>query len=210
MKNVPNYKIHPTAIIDKNVNIKEGVTIGPFCHIGYSFYNQRNKYYGKNYNQGFSLDENNETTIGPNTYIGPSTIIGKGANIGNDCLIEHNCYIGEKSKLGDKVFVRYGCQIYKNVEIGNKCIISGFLCNNTRVGNNVEFFGKTAHRYLDRKIGEPEPAPSISDGVFVAFNALIIGGITIGNSAIIKAGAIVTRDIMANETIMSNKKGRLE
>lgn len=206
MKSGHNCKIHSTAIIDKNVDIKDGVTVGPFCYVGYSFYNQRNKYYGKKYKQGFLSNKNKKTTIGRNTYVGPYTIIGKGTKIGNDCLIEHNCYIGENSKLGNKVFLRYGCKIYNNVRIGNDCILSGFVCNNTRFGNNVEFFGNTIHRYISRKVGQPEPSPSIAQGVFVGFNAMIIGGITIGKNTRIGAGAIVTEDIKDNEVIGPSRR----
>lgn len=199
-----NSNIHPTVIIEGNVEIGKKVIISPFCYIGYSYSNTRREYYGniKKVSEG----KRKITYIGDNTFIGPNVIIGEGAKIGVNCLIEQNCFIGEYTEIGMHTFIRYGCQIYRHVKIGNDCIISGFICNNTKIGNNVEFFGKCIHRYLGRNIDRDEPAPVIGNNVFVGFNALIIGGIRIGNGVTTKVGAIVTKDLNDNEIVNAGER----
>lgn len=199
-----NSEVHPTVIIERNTKLGKNVIISPFSHIGLSYSDVKEKYYkGVKKYQKY---ENKFTDIGDNTFIGPNAIVGKGATIGSNCLIEHNSYIGENTKIGNHSFLRYGCQIYDNIEIGNDCIISGFICNNVKIGNNVEFFGSCIHRYINREIGEPEPHPIIADNVFVGFKSLIIGGIHIGDGAIIKAGAIVTKDVDNYEIVNAGKR----
>ncbi|HHD83135.1 MAG: hypothetical protein DRG69_04110 [Deltaproteobacteria bacterium] len=199
-----NFNIHPTAIIEGNVKLGKNVIISPFCYIGYSYSKARGKYYRKTFEE--RNKKNKITYIGNDTFIGPNVIIGEGTKIGSHCLIEQNTFIGEDAEIGDHTFIRYGCQIYRHVKIGNECIISGFICNNTKIGNNVEFFGKCIHRYLGREIGVNEPAPIIEDKVFVGFNALIIGGIRIGEGSIIKVGAIVTKNLGNNEIVNAGER----
>lgn len=197
-------EIHPTVVIEGEVEIGANVRIGPFCCIGSSYSDARREYYGTTGNGRIARPA--VTRIGAGTFICPSVTIEKAAHIGSNCLIEHGAFIGESSRIGSHVFVRYGCQIYRNVEIGDNCIVSGFIANNTTIGNDVQFFGVCIHRYLGRKIGEPEPAPTICDNAFVGFDALIIGAVRIGTGAIIKAGAIVTRTVNDHEVISAGER----
>lgn len=63
-------KIHPTAIIAPDVQLDEGVEIGPYSIIG------------------------NDVTIGKDTVIGPHTVIDNYTQIGEGCRIFQFCSIG--------------------------------------------------------------------------------------------------------------------
>ena len=63
-------KIHPTAIVAENVQLDEGVEIGPYSIIG------------------------PEVKIGKNTIIGPHTVIDNYTQIGEGCKILQFCSIG--------------------------------------------------------------------------------------------------------------------
>lgn len=81
---------------------------------------------------------------------------------------------------------RTSLEIYRRIMIGRICVVSGFLCNDTILEDNVTFHGKIIHRFLDRQVGIPEPSPRICKGAFVGFNSSIIGPVTIGENAVIK------------------------
>lgn len=63
-------KIHPTAMVEPDVQLGEGVEIGPYSIIG------------------------SEVKIGKNTIIGPHTVIDKYTQIGEGCNIFQFCSIG--------------------------------------------------------------------------------------------------------------------
>jgi len=191
--------IHCSVIRHGEIVIGKEVIIEPNCYIGYTYADQRANYYKKIKN-----DEHLEdlvTCIGDSTYIGPNSIIGKGSTIGKHCIIEPYTFLGEHSQIGDRVFLRYTCRIYRNVVIGDDCIIAGFICNNTKIGRNVRFFGACLHSFIFNDWDAVEKSPEISDNAFIGFDAKIVGGITIGKGAIVKAGALVTRDLKEGEVV---------
>lgn len=183
--------IHHSASV--GVQIKgscKNLQISQFAVIGYDYSEQRAKFYNSKASPPPSV-----VFFGDDIFVGPNTIISSGSTIGNSTTIEHNCYIGEDSKIGDNCFIRYKAEIYRSVSIGNNCVVSGFLCNDTILENNITFHGRTIHRFLDRVPGSPEPSPQICEGAFVGFNATIVGPIVVGANAIIKTGATVLASV---------------
>ena len=45
---------------------------------------------------------------------------------------------------------------------------------------------------------------SIADGVWIGGGALILPGVSIGENAVVGAGAVVTRDVAANTVVVGN------
>jgi len=76
--------IHPTAIVDDNVSITQGVFIWHYSHIC------------------------NGATIGKNCTIGDNVYIGKEVHIGNNCKIQNNAYIPEGVEIEHDVFLGPG------------------------------------------------------------------------------------------------------
>jgi putative colanic acid biosynthesis acetyltransferase WcaB len=52
--------------------------------------------------------------------------------------------------------------------------------------------------------GSPGPSPVLGNGVDVGANAVILGGITIGDEAVIGAGSVVLKDIPARAVVAGN------
>lgn len=82
---------------------------------------------------------------------------------------------------------------------GNNMIISK---ERVTIGRRCQIaFGVTIsdhdfHRTFDNGIQNPETLPVvIGDGVWIGMNATILKGVTIGDGAIVAAGAVVTRDV---------------
>ena len=97
---------------------------------------------------------------------------------------------GRNIEVGEGVFINACChfQDHGGVTLGNGC----------QIGHNVVF--ATLNHYLEpekRKMTYPAPIV-LGKNVWVGSNATILQGVTIGDNAVIGAGAVVTRDVPAN------------
>jgi UDP-3-O-[3-hydroxymyristoyl] glucosamine N-acyltransferase len=181
------YRIHPTAIVAPDAVVAADVEIGPYAVIGYDFAPARARYYSR----PPLPSSRTPTVLEAGAFVGPHAIIGAGAFIGENTIIEPGCYVGEDSRVLGGGFVRYGARIYSWVDVGTDCVIAGFVCNHTKIGDRVAFFGATVHRFAGIRVGQQEPAPTLEDDVLVGFGAVIIGGVTVPCGTIVTAGSIV-------------------
>ena len=136
--------------------------------------------------------------------IADSVKIGRDVKIFHESLVNlYGCKIGDESKIG--AFV----EIQKNASIGAYCKISShtFICEGVTVedeafvGHGVMFTNDiypratnpdgSAQTEADWKVIETRVCKRASIGS----NATILAGITIGESAIVGAGAVVTKDV---------------
>ena len=126
---------------------------------------------------------------GPNTHVGADTRIWHfvhvmpGAYIGNRCTIGQNCFIG-------KVRIGQGCKIQNNVSIYDGVTLEddvflGPSCVFTNVAHPRAHISRKAE--LQRTL--------VCRGATVGANATIVCGVTIGEYAMIGAGAVVTEDV---------------
>ncbi len=97
---------------------------------------------------------------------------------------------GKNISLGKRVFINAGCcfQDQGGIEIGDDCLI----------GHQV-VLATLNHDPDPQKRGNMFPAPiRLGRRVWVGSHATILPGVTVGDNAIIAAGAVVTRDVPAN------------
>ena len=128
--------------------------------------------------------------------------IGKDVKI-FDFVNLYGCSIDDYTKIGTFV------EIQKNASIGKNCKISThtFICegvhieDNVFIGHNVTFINDKYPRSVnsdgsmqteeDWKVVET----FVRKGVSVGSSATILCGVTIGENAIVGAGAVVTKDV---------------
>ena len=126
--------IHPTAIIDKQVTLDDGVTIGAYCVLE------------GNIHIGAGTTLKSHVTIGGNTSIGKNCTIYPFASIGH--APQDLKYKGEKSRLiiGDNNVIREHVTMNPGTEgggmltqIGNNCLfmVNAHVAHDCRIGNNV-------------------------------------------------------------------------
>jgi len=115
----------------------------------------------------------------------------------------YGCTIGKDSKVG--AFV----EIQKNATIGERCKISShtFICEGVEIENEVFIgHGVMFTNDLYPRAANPDGSPQteadwkvvktvVKRGASIGSNATIVAGITIGEFALIAAGAVVTKDI---------------
>jgi len=100
---------------------------------------------------------------------------------------------GKNITVGKNVFINACChfQDHGGVTIGDGC----------QIGHNV-VFATLNHGLAPEERQTTYPAPIIlGRNVWVGSNATILQGVTIGDNAVIGAGAVVTKDVEANTIV---------
>lgn len=95
------------------------------------------------------------------------------------------------------------CQIYKNVKFGTEPYLIS-IGNHVRLTDNVRFITHDGAVWVLRKLYNDNSLDivkpiTIKDNVFVGWGGVILPGVTIGENSIIATGAVVTKDVPANE-----------
>lgn len=138
--------------------------------------------------------------------IAPDVSLGDGVVIFHRDLVNlYGCSIGAETKIG--AFV----EIQKNASIGARCKISShsFVCEGVHIADEVfvghgvmftnDLFPRAANAdgsiqtEADWKLIETH----VERGAAIGSNATILAGITIGEAALVGAGAVVTHDVPA-------------
>ena len=100
---------------------------------------------------------------------------------------------GKNIHLGNNVFINSGCRFQDQGGI--------YIGDNVLIGHNV-VLATLNHEENPLKRGNLIPSPiRIGNDVWVGSNATILPGVTIGNGAIIAAGAVVTKDVNENSVV---------
>ena len=100
---------------------------------------------------------------------------------------------GKNITVGKNVFINAGCQFqdHGGVTIGD----------GTLVGHNV-VFATLNHDFNPQRRSWMTPAPIVvGKNVWIGSHATILQGVTIGDGAIVAAGAVVTKDVPANTIV---------
>ena len=129
-----------------------------------------------------------------------------------DFVNAYGCEIGDRSKIGTFV------EIQKGATIGKDCKISShtFICEGVHigdgvfVGHNVSFINDMFPRAVnaDGSMQTDDDwelvTTKIGNRVSIGTSATILGGITIGDNAIVGAGSVVTKDVPENAIVAGN------
>ena len=114
-------------------------------------------------------------SIGNDTKIGAFVEIQKNASIGARCKISSHTFVCEGVVIEDEVFVGHGV-MFTNDRFPRAANVDGSL--QTEADWSVE-------------------ATFVKRGASIGSNATIVAGITIGEFALVGAGAVVTKDVPA-------------
>ncbi|MBQ3580199.1 MAG: N-acetyltransferase [Bacteroidales bacterium] len=128
------------------------------------------------------VDDN--VTIGEGTKIWHFCHIQKGACIGKNCSMGQNVNIGNNVKIGNGVRIQNNVSVYEGVEIEDN-VFCGPSCVFTNVTTPRAHF--PVHGIYAKTL--------IKEGASLGANSTIVCGHTVGKSALIAAGAVVTKDV---------------
>lgn len=137
--------------------------------------------------------------------------IGKDVRIFN-FVNAYGCEIGDGSKVGAFVEIQNGAFIGKNCKISSHT----FICegvhieDNVFVGHNVTFVNDMFPRATNADGSMQSEADwklvetRICKGASLGSSVTVLGGITVGENAIVGAGSVVTKDVPAGMIVAGN------
>jgi acetyltransferase-like isoleucine patch superfamily enzyme len=118
-------------------------------------------------------------SVGDGTRIGPFVEIQRGAAVGARCKIQSHTFVCDGVTIGDEVFVGHGVM----------------FVNDKRPAATGESGGLQTDEDWELLRTVVDRRASIGSG------AVILGGVRIGEGALVGAGAVVTRDVAPGETV---------
>ncbi len=139
------------------------------------------------------VDEN--VLIGAGSKVWHFSHIQSGAVIGDKCTLGQNVNIGNNVRIGHHVKIQNNVSVYEGVELEDY-VFCGPSCVFTNINlPRCEFPQRGSEHYEKTRVRK-----SVSIGA----NATIICGVTIGEYALIGAGALVTKDIPDFALVVGN------
>lgn len=147
----------------------------------------------------------------PTLRIAPDVRLGKDVKLHGFCNL-YGCSIGDETRIGTFV------EIQKGSSVGARCKISShsFICEGVTIEDGV-FIGHGVTFVNDRHPRALAPDGSIQTdgdwecqktrvmrGASIGSGVTLLGGVTIGENAMVGAGSVVTRDVPANATVVGN------
>lgn len=137
-----------------------------------------------------------DTYIHPTSIVDEDCTIGKGTRIWHFSHIMSGCTIGQNCNIGQNVVISPGVSIGNGVKIQNNVsVYTGVICeDDVFLGPSCVFTNVINPRsFISRK--DEFRKTLIRRGASIGANATIVCGNTIGEYAMIGAGAVVTKDI---------------
>jgi len=143
--------------------------------------------------------------------IAPDVKLGRDVKI-QDFVNLYGCEIGDDTRVGPFV------EVQKNVKIGKRCKIQShsFICEGVTVEDEV-MIGHGVMFINDRDPWAVNPDGSlkaeadwtcivtlVKARASIGSNATILCGVTIGEGALVGAGAVVTKDVPPNTIVAGN------
>jgi len=124
----------------------------------------------------------------------------------------YGCEVGDETKIGSFV------EIQKGARVGSRCKISShtFICEGVEieeevfVGHGVTFINDRVPKATGSN-GELQTEADwtcqrtiVKRGASIGSGATLLGGLTIGENAIVGAGSVVTKDVPPGVTVAGN------
>jgi len=135
-------------------------------------------------------------------FIHESSYVDEGAVVGDGTKIWHFCHVLSGAQIGER------CSLGQNVNVGSRAIIG----NGVKIQNNVSIYDDVIieddvfcgpscvftnvinpRAFVERK--DEYKKTVVKKGASIGANATIVCGVTIGEYALVGAGAVVTKDV---------------
>ena len=130
--------------------------------------------------------QEDDVRIGENLDTGYFVVLRKGCTIGDNVSIWSQSVIDPGAKIGNNVRMHVGCYISQNSVIEDDVFF----------GPGVSVLNDRYPPRYDESLWEP---PLIKKGAVIGGDVTICPGVTIGEKAIIGAGAVVVKDVPADQ-----------
>jgi len=146
----------------------------------------------KIFNRHDSTSDVQTKSIGKGTTVWQYVVILPNATIGNNCNVNSHTFIENNVRIGNRVTIKCGVYLWDGIDIEDDVFIGP---NATFVNDNYPRSKKYPDKFSDIKICK---------GASIGANATILGGITIGEYALVGAGSVVTKNVPPYTLVFGN------
>ena len=122
--------------------------------------------------------------IGENTRVWHFVHVCGGAQIGVGCSLGQNVFVGNKVTIGNNVKIQNNVSVYDNVHLEDDV-----FCGPSMVFTNVY----NPRSFIERKTEYRDTL--VKKGATLGANCTIVCGVTIGEYALVGAGAVITKNV---------------
>jgi acetyltransferase-like isoleucine patch superfamily enzyme len=113
------------------------------------------------------------------------------ARLGNDCNVGEHCFIENGAQAGDRCVIKNGVALWDGVTLEDDVFIGPYVV----FTNDLWPRAKKPFAVVKTRV---------KHGATIGANSTILCGITIGESAFIAAGTLVTKDVPSYALIMGS------
>jgi UDP-2-acetamido-3-amino-2,3-dideoxy-glucuronate N-acetyltransferase len=136
----------------------------------------------------------------------PDAQIGEGTRIGNFVLIRDNTAIGKNCLIGSYVDIEGDVRIGDLVSLQSGCYLTRGVVIESEVfcGPHIVTMNDKAICYRRSTLRFDRRAPRIMRAARVGGGSILCPGVTIGENALVGAGAVVTSDVPDRAIVVGN------
>jgi len=128
--------------------------------------------------------------IGKNSFLGNGCVLRPYTKIGDDCVIGHLCVFEGHTEIGDRTHIMSQCHLTTHM------IIEGDVFIGPRVATGND-------RTISYRRKEYTPkGPHIKRAARIGIGAILLPEITVGENALVAAGALVVKDVPDRKIVM--------
>ncbi len=161
-----------------------------------------------------------DTRVGLNVVIDPYVVISKNVKIGNNVVIssfshlegvkiDNNVKIGPYARIRPGAVLKSGSQIGNFVEVKKSTIGKNSKINHlsyigdSNIGKKVNIGAGTITCNYD---GVKKNKTKIKDKVFIGSNSSLVAPVTIGDSSVIGAGSVITKNVIKKSLALTRSQ----
>lgn len=147
-----------------------------------------------------TADVSDRAVVGPRTRIWHQAQVREGARIGARCIVGKGAYVDLDVTIGDNVKVQNGVYVYHGVTVEDGVFLGpGAILTNDKFPRAINPDGTL------KSDADWEVSPTIiRRGASIGAGAVILPGVTVGEFAMVGAGAVVTGDVPAHGLVYGN------
>ena len=140
--------------------------------------------------------------VGDGTRIWAFAHIMRGARVGKECNIGEGAFVESGAVVGDRVTLKNQVMVWDGVAIGDDAFIGpGVIFTNDKTPRSPRM-PQSKRRYSSP--ANWRCSTIVGRGASLGAGAVVLPGITIGEFAMVAAGAVVTRNVAPYQLVLGN------
>lgn len=151
-----------------------------------------------------TADVSPRAVVGDGTQLWHQAQVREGARIGRSCRIGKGVYIDANVVVGDHCKIQNYVSVYQGVTIGDRVFVGPAATFTNDLAPRAARTDWATYAGEDKSPEWEIVKTVVEDGASIGANATILCGITIGENAMVGAGAVVTKDVPRHALVFGN------